>query len=223
MNRLTWSGVALHAGQLPGYPASHGCVRLPLEFSAKLFGITEVGTPVIIANAATYPGVVAQPGMTLAANPRKEYDAIARAAKKNVIKTSAGRTPHQPVSSIIVSSADQKVLVLDDGVLVAEGGATIVDAPKPLGNHVFVLSNLNSKNRELNWRTIGYYNDPNRELEPTELVTLQRLRGDSVVVDQMRSRMRAGTILVTVDVSLTPDLRTTGKDFVIMATDDGSA
>ena len=33
MNRLTWSGVALHAGQLPGYPASHGCVRLPVEFS----------------------------------------------------------------------------------------------------------------------------------------------------------------------------------------------
>ncbi|MBL8907277.1 MAG: L,D-transpeptidase family protein, partial [Rhizobiales bacterium] len=49
MNRLTWSGVALHAGQLPGYPASHGCVRLPLEFSKLLFTVTHVGTPVIIA------------------------------------------------------------------------------------------------------------------------------------------------------------------------------
>ena len=41
-------GVALHAGHLPGQPASHGCVRLPAKFAAKLFQVTDVGTPVII-------------------------------------------------------------------------------------------------------------------------------------------------------------------------------
>jgi L,D-transpeptidase catalytic domain len=50
MERLTWNGVALHAGNLPGYPASHGCVRLPLEFAKLLFGATTLGTPVIIAD-----------------------------------------------------------------------------------------------------------------------------------------------------------------------------
>jgi len=43
MQRLTWGGIALHAGALPGYPASHGCVRLPLEFSRLLFGVTSMG------------------------------------------------------------------------------------------------------------------------------------------------------------------------------------
>jgi lipoprotein-anchoring transpeptidase ErfK/SrfK len=43
MQRLTWDGIALHAGALPGYPASHGCVRLPLEFSKILFGTTTMG------------------------------------------------------------------------------------------------------------------------------------------------------------------------------------
>ena len=43
MQRLTWVGIALHAGALPGYPASHGCVRLPLEFSRLLFGVTSMG------------------------------------------------------------------------------------------------------------------------------------------------------------------------------------
>ena len=43
MQRLTWGGIALHAGALPGYPASHGCVRLPLEFSRMLFGVTKMG------------------------------------------------------------------------------------------------------------------------------------------------------------------------------------
>ena len=40
MERVTWGGIALHAGDLPGYPDSHGCVRLPLEFSKLLFGVT---------------------------------------------------------------------------------------------------------------------------------------------------------------------------------------
>ena len=50
MQRLTWRGVALHAGNLPGYPASHGCVRLPKNFSKVLFSVTQLGTPVIIAD-----------------------------------------------------------------------------------------------------------------------------------------------------------------------------
>lgn len=50
MQRLTWRGVALHAGNLPGYPASHGCVRLPKNFSKALFSVTQLGTPVIIAD-----------------------------------------------------------------------------------------------------------------------------------------------------------------------------
>ena len=54
--RLTWSGVALHAGNLPGYPTSHGCVHLPLAFAKDLFGITGLGTTVIIADRPLRPG-----------------------------------------------------------------------------------------------------------------------------------------------------------------------
>ena len=48
MQRLNSYGVALHGGNNPGYPASHGCVRLPMKFAAKLFDLTQTGTPVII-------------------------------------------------------------------------------------------------------------------------------------------------------------------------------
>jgi lipoprotein-anchoring transpeptidase ErfK/SrfK len=41
-------GLAFHAGALPGYPASHGCVRLPLKFAEKLYGVTQIGTKVVI-------------------------------------------------------------------------------------------------------------------------------------------------------------------------------
>ena len=44
MQRLTWDGIALHAGHDPGYPASHGCIRLPYAFARQLFGLTQIGT-----------------------------------------------------------------------------------------------------------------------------------------------------------------------------------
>jgi lipoprotein-anchoring transpeptidase ErfK/SrfK len=52
MQRLTWYGVALHGGKLPGYAASHGCIRLPLAFARKLFGITSVGTKVVVTDGS---------------------------------------------------------------------------------------------------------------------------------------------------------------------------
>lgn len=55
MQRITWSGVALHAGHLPGYPASHGCIRLPYSFSKKLFSMTNLGTRVIVTNLPSEP------------------------------------------------------------------------------------------------------------------------------------------------------------------------
>ena len=51
MQRLTTQGVAMHAGNLPGYPASHGCIRLPKAFAKLLYGVTELGTPVMITDA----------------------------------------------------------------------------------------------------------------------------------------------------------------------------
>jgi hypothetical protein len=52
MQRLTSKGVAMHAGNLPGYPASHGCIRLPKAFAKLLYGVTELGTPVMITDEA---------------------------------------------------------------------------------------------------------------------------------------------------------------------------
>ena len=53
--RLTWMGVAMHAGNLPGFPASHGCVRLPMEFAKKLFTVTPMGGTVVIAGGNQDP------------------------------------------------------------------------------------------------------------------------------------------------------------------------
>lgn len=62
MQRLTWDGIALHAGRLPGYPASHGCIRLPKAFAKLLFEETRKGMLVVVADASSHGPEVVYPG-----------------------------------------------------------------------------------------------------------------------------------------------------------------
>jgi L,D-transpeptidase catalytic domain len=61
MQRITWTGIALHAGNLPGHPASHGCIRLPMAFAQQLFDITELGMRVIIVRDDVRPSDILHP------------------------------------------------------------------------------------------------------------------------------------------------------------------
>ncbi len=61
MERITWSGVAMHAGVLPGYPASHGCIRMPMAFAMKMYGWTRMGARVVIAPGEISPANFTHP------------------------------------------------------------------------------------------------------------------------------------------------------------------
>ena len=61
MQRITWTGIALHAGALPGYPASHGCVRLPYKFAEDLFPLTKLGLRVVVARNSVAPVAILHP------------------------------------------------------------------------------------------------------------------------------------------------------------------
>lgn len=107
MQRLTWDGIALHAGALPGYPASHGCVRLPLAFAKLLYGVTQLGLTVVITNDGLVPEVAP------ASNPM-----TTPAFDGHQTPTSFTWTPQVaptgPVS-IIVSGRDRRIVVLRNG------------------------------------------------------------------------------------------------------------
>ena len=75
MQRITWSGVALHAGVLPGYPASHGCVRLPDSFAQRLFPLTKVGMRVIIAYDDVAPVEISHPLLLKPTPPTQAIEA----------------------------------------------------------------------------------------------------------------------------------------------------
>ena len=116
MQRLTWDGIALHAGSLPGYPASHGCVRLPLEFAKLLYGVTQLGLTVVITDDALVPEV------SPAANPMKPSEADLH-ANPTRYSWNPERAPTGPVS-IIVSGRDKRIVVLRNGKQI--GSASVV-------------------------------------------------------------------------------------------------
>src|SRR4051812_16453928 len=122
--RLSWMGVAMHAGNLPGFPASHGCVRLPMEFAKRLFDVTPMGGTVVIAGGSEDPvkrpaagvlapamaGVTPLPAMPL--TPQGQFTWKPEAA------------PTGPVS-IIISTRDQQVVVLRNGVEIGRAHAVV--------------------------------------------------------------------------------------------------
>lgn len=125
MQRLTWGGVALHGGNLPGYPASHGCIRLPHEFARLLYGVTHLGMTVIVTDAAAVPHVA--PSDPIAWS---EAGVDARG------EWHPERAPEGPVS-VVISGADRRMAVLRNGTLIGEAPVTIAG---PLtGTSVFLL------------------------------------------------------------------------------------
>lgn len=139
MERLTWSGIALHAGNLPGYPASHGCIRLPFDFARKLFGISHLGVAVIIADGHSEPAEVVHPGMFLPAPAIDEIRSVTKqVAQKTLPPKRRHMAGHRP-AKVVISVADKSIQIFEDGHLRQTGPLTIQNPDQPIGDHMFVL------------------------------------------------------------------------------------
>jgi hypothetical protein len=139
MQRLTWTGIAMHAGQLPGYPASHGCVRLPEDFAAKLYTVTKLGTTVIIADNKSSPVNTTKPGLLFSGAPTQA------SATAPGFTWTPGKAPNGPVS-IIVSTADRTAYVYRNGVEI--GRTTIGGVERISGTYVYsALATVDSSGR----------------------------------------------------------------------------
>jgi hypothetical protein len=107
MQRITWSGIALHGGPLPGYAASHGCVRMPFDFAARLFDDTRIGLRVIVAPTEVAPVEIAHPALlqpkpgvsALVAARRAEADEAA--AKADQARLAAGKAYRESTQAMM--------------------------------------------------------------------------------------------------------------------------
>lgn len=133
MERLTWYGVALHAGHLPGYPASHGCIRLPAGFAKLLYGVTSLGMTVVIADSATTPRVAPTP-MILSGAPTESATGAA-------FSWDPAKSPNGPIS-VVVSAADRRAVVLRNGVVI--GSAPVMVRGAVIGTWAYALRSVDA-------------------------------------------------------------------------------
>ena len=212
--RLTWGGVALHAGGLPGYPESHGCVHLPMAFSKILFNAMPMGGTVVIAGGIEDPvkrpaagvlapimaGVTAVPAMPL--------------SPEGTFTWKPDASPSGPVS-IIISTKDQQVVVLRNGVEIGRAHAVVAqqtDQPQ-----VMTLSG----GAKPQWISVGVKNLTG---EPAEIISTERVEQmhlPAQFVKDMRSVITPGTTVLVTQASV--DALSTGVETTVLDAQEETA
>ena len=220
MQRLTWDGIALHAGNLPGYPASHGCIRLPREFAKQLFGVTNYSsTTVIIADRNSAPAEVASPG--LFAPEVKDGQAQAPAAGAEAFWQDGG--PDAGPLSLLISRADSRLYAYRGGKLIGELPATLGKAGSG-GTAVFTLlenppAGMTPADAKtgLRWSAV-HLDQPGRG--DTPLAQLGDLHVAPEYAQALLSAVSAGTTLILTDWPSSREGSGRGQDLTVISDDD---
>jgi hypothetical protein len=181
MQRITWSGIAMHAGPRPGYPASHGCIRLPEDFAIRLFHTTKVGARVIVTREPAAPVEIAHPKLFVPTKPVEKTLAFAAETTKAVSGADApgaarpaAATTTDVTSIMAVPPLEQKpasgppraisvfVSLKQSRVFVRQGFEALFDLPvtiaapeRPLGTHVFTAMALKDDGKAMRWTAVS--------------------------------------------------------------------
>ena len=181
MQRITWSGIAMHAGPRPGYPASHGCIRLPEDFAIRLFHTTKVGARVIVTREPAAPVEIAHRKLFVPTKPAEKTLAFAAETTKAVSGADApgaarpaAATTTDVTSIMAVPPLEQKpasgppraisvfVSLKQSRVFVRQGFEALFDLPvtiaepeRPLGTHVFTAMALKDDGKAMRWTVVS--------------------------------------------------------------------
>lgn len=180
MQRITWSGIALHAGVLPGHPASHGCIRLAKDFAVRLWHLTKRGTRVIIAPNNVDPVQIASPRLfskpkTASSSQESSTDAPAGKDVAAIPSTPAALVPNAlsqdgsnllPVTgvapqkkrvpiSVFVSRKLSRLFVRQRLTALFDAPIRIENPDEPLGTHVFTLLESQDEGASFRWNAVS--------------------------------------------------------------------
>jgi hypothetical protein len=173
MQRITWSGIALHAGVVPGHPASHGCIRLKNDFAIRLWHLTKRGTRVIIAHDDVQPVEITNPHLfqPKAVSGSPEFQAATVAGKSTLVSKAetpeatslqvpssapAGGAPKKMVPiSVFVSRKLSKLFVRQGFSPLFDVAVKIENPEEPLGTHVFTAMEFQSEGAAIRWTVVS--------------------------------------------------------------------
>jgi hypothetical protein len=208
--KLTQDGVALHAGGLPGYPESHGCVHLPFALAQKLFTTTSFSTTVVISGRAGAPATDVFGGVLAPVGTKGQLAAHVPLAANEPYRWTPSLAPQGPVS-LILSGADKRLVVLRNGIEIGRAKVTIDG--EPLGTHLLTLVQRGSEAPQ--WLLVGVAGHADEANLPVERDALQRVGMPAPFRQLIAPLVVPGT---TVLVTMAPiNRKTTGSPLTVMA------
>ena len=202
MQRLTWSGIALHAGYLPGYPASAGCVRMPVDFAAKLYSVSGIGTTVIIADHKSAPNHTVRPGLL--------FSGKTGTPPAGGFVWAPEKSPDGPVS-IIVSAADRKMYVYRGGIEIGRAPVTGLESARLSGTYVYSADSTTDSSGQRDWISTASVGRKAPNLKDLE----NRISVDSSFLQDVRAMITPGTTMVVTDAPVSSQTHT-GPGFNIL-------
>jgi len=215
MQRLTWSGIAMHSGNLPGYPASHGCIRMPYDFSRLLYTATAKGGTVVIGDGKTrQPHLASNPGVLLA--PQDFTPEMVRPLTANSFVWQPERSKTGPVT-LLLSGADRTLYVYRNGIPIGRAALTIYGS-QPLGGNVFTL--LDGVSQKPSWWAPGRAarnwmrvtsDEQGRRTSPDDIGRRVRLNPDFAT--KLYDALAPGATVIVTDH---PAVRNASRDFTIL-------
>lgn len=219
-SQFFFGGCALHAGGLPGYPSSHGCVHLPRDFADRLFQVTHHGTPVIVTNERSGVGSLSHTGLVLSETDLKQVEQMTGNIVGKGLPTDK-KGANSDSFSVLVSGADSKLYALLNGKLVREDPIAIKDSRWPLGSHAYVLKGHNAATNSYDWLAIGLGSGHESKVDQQkELAVTTRLKLSNDTYNFIAKHIHPGSTLFLTDLAAHPSTRS-GVDFAILR-DDGS-
>ncbi len=204
MQRLTWSGIAMHSGALPGYPASHGCIRLPYDFSQLLFNTTANGGTVVVGDGKTStPHLASNPGLLLA--PKDFTPEMVRRLAKDEYDWRPERSLEGPIT-IVLSSADRALYVYRNGNPIGRAAIEIngrgVSARERLGSHIFTLleGGTGKPSQLAPGREAGRWMRVDSKGKPVEAEQIaSRIRFNTEFAQKLADEIKPGTTVIVTD------------------------
>ena len=211
--RLTWDGVALHAGGIPGYPESHGCVHLPTKFANLLFEATNMGMTVVVAEEGASPVRVVHPTAIIPIEPMSGAEVeLRRLQEGEQFRWTPDKAPNGPIS-IVVSRSDESLLVYRNGIEIGHARIGVRKDPPVTGTHAYIVAEgfMDSEvpgfpgMRMPKWIAIGIPgrgDEANRELDEQMVA---RFIIPPEFAATLMPLLKPGVVVLATDAHLVPD------------------
>ncbi len=214
--KLTQDGIALHAGGVPGYPESHGCVHLPSEYARLLFDAAPKGMTVVITKAGSAPDEVRHPPFLDPLTARGQAAESLRLEGGEAYRWEPEKSPDGPMS-ILISREDERIVVLRNGVEIGRAKVVFRDAGQAVGSHVFVTKSGKRQGAPLKheWfgvAVVGHMGDAGT-------VPYRKVVGGIAIAEEFKAllspQIEPGTTLMLTDYPVLE--HTTGIDMAILS------